>query len=684
MFTHPRPAPTPPSLSASSTSAPPSSPTRTSRLRGLSYLMLGYTQNRVHPHTEPGNSQPPTSPARNSTSASARTSSTSPNSSVLHLTQPQQPFPDSHPSAVNTDCSSNCQSSSAATGGRLPTVAGRSAHSRIKTQATSDPTSPPSNELTGNTGNHTNFFASLRRTRSGSAPLIVQDGHNGNMQNHRSADTNGEAGQKTLELPPAPANEETGSSDPSARGNMSHTQLPSIRFVPHHDPRSTRPSLVFSPISRTLPTLDAVIRVGRYSERDTNVNPALNTPSSAPVGYKSKVVSRRHCEFWCTNGQWFIKDVRSSSGTFLNHIRLSSPGVESRPWPVNDGDVVQLGIDFRGGEEMIFRCVKIRVECNRGWQKGLNSFNLNTHKRLRNLGKAVSGSRKDGDNASTHTSECSICLMSIAPCQSLFVAPCSHVWHYKCIRQLLTGANWPSFLCPNCRAMADLDAEVDDPYAFEQWEEEAAQDAKVGEGEVRPQSNGRGAEVDAANHVGILNEANRLAARAPDAPVSETTRPGSPGDRSGGFHDADHEEALATMIGGVALTSDQEHQEQDDGSTGQHPSSRSSLHLVATHVEPTDIASGTSNSSPVPITTQTTKTHQESVPRTGDLDPTPNAANSHPRLDSSVDALGSEGPMTPRNDVGPFVFDGSAGRASGRRVAASLDDATADMDQAKG
>jgi hypothetical protein len=33
-----------------------------------------------------------------------------------------------------------------------------------------------------------------------------------------------------------------------------------------------------------------------------------------------------------------------------------------------------------------------------------------THQRLRNLGKA----RKDGDNASTHTSECSICLMSIA------------------------------------------------------------------------------------------------------------------------------------------------------------------------------------------------------------------------------------------------------------------------------
>jgi pSer/pThr/pTyr-binding forkhead associated (FHA) protein len=66
--------------------------------------------------------------------------------------------------------------------------------------------------------------------------------------------------------------------------------------------------------------------------------------------------------------------VKSSSGTFLNHIRLSQPGQESKPWAIKDGDIVQLGIDFKGGEEAIFRCVKIRILCNRGWQKELNSF----------------------------------------------------------------------------------------------------------------------------------------------------------------------------------------------------------------------------------------------------------------------------------------------------------------------
>ena len=165
---------------------------------------------------------------------------------------------------------------------------------------------------------------------------------------------------------------------PSALGqndtNDAKQQLPTIRFFPHQEMRNGRQSLNFTPIARTLPNDSAIIRIGRYSEREgiPTTNPA--GPSDAPVGFKSKVVSRKHCEFSFMNGQWHIKDVSSSSGTFLNHIRLSQPNMESRLFPVKDGDIVQLGIDFRGGEEMIFRCVKIRVECNRSWQKRPNNF----------------------------------------------------------------------------------------------------------------------------------------------------------------------------------------------------------------------------------------------------------------------------------------------------------------------
>jgi pSer/pThr/pTyr-binding forkhead associated (FHA) protein len=148
-----------------------------------------------------------------------------------------------------------------------------------------------------------------------------------------------------------------------------------IRFFPHQDPsQSSRPSLPFIPISRTLPSDTCNIRVGRYSERDGLPQPNPSEPSDAPVGFKSKVVSRKHCEFIYQNGQWHIKDVGSSSGTFLNHMRLSQPGMPSRLYTIKDGDIVQLGIDFRGGEEMIFRCVRIRVECNRSWQQQPNEF----------------------------------------------------------------------------------------------------------------------------------------------------------------------------------------------------------------------------------------------------------------------------------------------------------------------
>jgi pSer/pThr/pTyr-binding forkhead associated (FHA) protein len=159
-----------------------------------------------------------------------------------------------------------------------------------------------------------------------------------------------------------------------AEGSSAAKHLPSIRFIPHQDPRAGRPSLQFPTINRTLPDETAIIRVGRYSERDNIPEHPPSMPSAAAVGFKSKVVSRKHCELWCKDGSWYIKDVKSSSGTFLNHIRLSQPNVESKPFRIKDGDIIQLGIDFRGGEEMIFRCVKIRVECNRGWQQGLNKF----------------------------------------------------------------------------------------------------------------------------------------------------------------------------------------------------------------------------------------------------------------------------------------------------------------------
>ncbi|BGP07734.1 hypothetical protein JCM10049v2_003574 [Rhodotorula toruloides] len=287
------------------------------------------------------------------------------------------------------------------------------------------------------------------------------------------------------------------------------TQVQKIRLVPHLE--SSR-SLHFEPIERDLAPF-AIIRVGRFTDRhshhggssSSNTNAARGTPQEpARIAFKSKVVSRGHAEIWVDDqGKFFIRDTKSSSGTFLNHIRLSGPNIESRASQLKDGDVLQLGVDYQGGTEEIYRCVKMRVELNRGWQRQANSFNTAALAQLRALGgipdpsasspgtpasapgtsatpdaaAAASTSTGDAAKASTSTpaaatpsadsnaamssiSDCCICLYGVTVAQALFIAPCSHVTHFKCIRPLIEQ-NYPGFCCPLCRTYADLEADVE-------------------------------------------------------------------------------------------------------------------------------------------------------------------------------------------------------------------------------
>ena len=200
------------------------------------------------------------------------------------------------------------------------------------------------------------------------------------------------------------------------------------------------------------------------------------------------------------------------------------------------------------------------------------------------------------------------------PCQSLFVAPCSHVWHYKCIRPILNGPTWPNFLCPNCRAVADLEEDVEDPGDYEDWDEDVEQingdspvqmDREQGDGHVTPRGS-----------------------IAPD----------------NGNNSED---------GGVVLSRLQQ--------AITNISITESLDGVATH-----IVSQTPDRSLTPPTSSVTQ--PVSINASG--------ANGHSGLsplysaaqDGQIPERAHEGPMTPRNDAGPFVLDGSAGRATSSRV----------------
>lgn len=242
-----------------------------------------------------------------------------------------------------------------------------------------------------------------------------------------------------------------------------NSQSHRIRLVPHLDSRRT---LRFDPITRDLKDNDTPLRIGRFTDRSGIGLAAVNALNTNKLAFKSKVVSRAHAEIWADNGKFFIKDTKSSSGTFLNHLRLSPAGSESKPHQLKDGDIVQLGVDYQGGTEDIYKSVKIRIEVGREWQAAPNAFNTNALSQLRSLSAdphtqpqtSIAHGKKRMPK--TNIPDCCICLFAVTIRQALFIAPCSHAFHYKCIRPLLE-AHSSAFSCPLCRTFADLDEDVE-------------------------------------------------------------------------------------------------------------------------------------------------------------------------------------------------------------------------------
>lgn len=286
-----------------------------------------------------------------------------------------------------------------------------------------------------------------------------------------------------------------------------------VRIVPNIENPSR--SLIFDVFDRELQPA-VYIKFGRFTDR---------SQSPTHMSFKSKVVSRSHCEIWVERGKLYIRDTKSSSGTFLNHIRISPPNEESRPYEIRDGDIVQLGVDYQGGVEEIYRSVKMKFEVNRNRRERPVSYTMSAFQNIRNLttgGGIPSGSQiqdqtttttnnnnnnnneslpmtttlndihfhsNDNNNnnncnnnnnksngiinciksnlttttnesciAVDEVEECCICLYALAPYQALFVSPCAHTYHYKCIRPLLES--YPGFQCPICRTYSDLEANI--------------------------------------------------------------------------------------------------------------------------------------------------------------------------------------------------------------------------------
>lgn len=174
------------------------------------------------------------------------------------------------------------------------------------------------------------------------------------------------------------------------------------------------------------------------------------------------------------------------------------------------------------------------------------------------------------------------------------------MWHYKCIRPILNGHTWPNFLCPNCRAVADLEADVEE--AEEDWEEDSIEEA--------------------------------LAASRLEGEASGTG--GSSSEEPDGVRTPRAMEPLSDLANGNAVALP-----NNDNDFGTSLSPVATLDDEATQVVP------------VPSATA-------SAPRAIPIRSTPGPAGTT-AYELTVGPPVHEGPMTPRNDAGPFVFDGGAG-----------------------
>jgi hypothetical protein len=188
---------------------------------------------------------------------------------------------------------------------------------------------------------------------------------------------------------------------------------------------------------------------------------------------------------------------------------------------------------------------------------------------------------------------------------------------------MLEGKNstYPHFQCPNCRAWTDLSAEVDVAEEdLEEWMDNA--------GESEDPSH---AADNAAPGSGPTIRSEEDTAQIGTAISPDNNMP-----------DVDHE--MGTI------------DESAGESTSHQPTSLSALLARRQAAQPASEEIASVNGIDLlnqlaPSTTNTTE-----VDRLGAATP------------EVGEVLPGEGPLTPRNDAGPFVFDGSGGRSSGRRV----------------
>ncbi|KAK4694611.1 hypothetical protein P7C71_g2995, partial [Lecanoromycetidae sp. Uapishka_2] len=106
-----------------------------------------------------------------------------------------------------------------------------------------------------------------------------------------------------------------------------------------------------------VPYYPEMLKIGRQTNAKT-------VPTAVNGYFDSKVLSRQHAEVWAEKGKIWIRDVKSSNGTFVNGQRLSPENRESEAHELHEGDTLELGIDIVSEDQksIVHHKVSAKVE----------------------------------------------------------------------------------------------------------------------------------------------------------------------------------------------------------------------------------------------------------------------------------------------------------------------------------
>lgn len=122
-----------------------------------------------------------------------------------------------------------------------------------------------------------------------------------------------------------------------------------------------------------VPFFPDVLRIGRQTNAKT-------VPTTSNGFFDSKVLSRQHAEIWADrNGKIWIRDVKSSNGTFVNGARLSPENRDSDPHELREQDTLELGIDIVSEDQksIVHHKVSAKVEHAGVYGTGTSVLDLN-------------------------------------------------------------------------------------------------------------------------------------------------------------------------------------------------------------------------------------------------------------------------------------------------------------------